>query len=1124
MPESFATADNPLPPEQALHVNEVCDRFEAAWRAAAPGTPGPRIEDHLDGTDGAERSALLRHLVLLEIDYRRLRGEEPTASDYGSRFPELSGRFLAEGLAMSPAAAPAQEGGGMAEVETTVYAPPLQPQVRSPRYAVGKFHDRGGIGEVWLAKDTEIGRQVALKRLRPNRLDHKERFLAEAQITGQLEHPGIVPVHDLGIDENGQAFYVMSFIRGRSLLEAIEAHHAGGPVSAEAREVERVRLLEVFVKVCQAVAYAHHRGVIHRDMKPDNVMLGPFGEAVVLDWGMAKVLNQPELPAGAEPVQPSYSGGSGETAEGAVMGAPAYMAPEMAAGRAAEADERTDVYLLGATLYHVLTGRAPREGTSQSEVMALARTASPPSPRRLRPDVPRALDAVCTKAMAHRPADRYAGALALAQDVERYLAGAPVSAYREPLPARVWRWCKRHPRALGRAAAAALALALVVAGGAWVREILRRAEQDVREAEAAKRDAELQAQEVAEKKAKAEQEAEQHRRREQARNELADFRRLVDEQRYFYAPNTTPAGEGLHALDSQARYYDTHRGQAAGEQALRLADRLTKELAELGLAEERATLDEELRALLLMTAQAHPPRDGKAAAELLARLDRAAPPRPSPSYHRLRALCYRVLGDEPRAAEEERNAKAAPPVALDHFLQAEKDRARAFAPVQTLGDDLAWRPNRELLRQAVVEYRLALRGDPGNFWYHLQLGRCYLSLDQGAAALEALGTCVALRPDGPWGYSARGLTLGLVQRYAEGEADLNKALEIDSKFRPARLHRGLLALLQRKDARALEDFAELLQPGKERMIEAAYYRGQLRLLRKEYEQALEDFDAVVKDDEHFRPVYLSRAQTHILRDDTLRGLADLTTFLDLGRRSGRFDPKDPALFAARGRLLLQLIPKWGLPPSECLAKLPLARAELETARKMGHRTAELFDDLGSVAERLGDYEQALDAYGESLKLDGPKELAVKVRTKRGWILAWFLQKRQFEQARKEFTEAIRLNPAYADAHAGLGFVAAVQGAPGEALLAANRASALGADDYMILHNVACVYAELSRVEKGRQAQHQDAAMDLLRRAVTLCRREGGGDREIQEIKGDASLKVLADRPDYRALVTGEGRE
>jgi tetratricopeptide (TPR) repeat protein/tRNA A-37 threonylcarbamoyl transferase component Bud32 len=1102
MPENFATANNPLPPKQALHVNEVCDRFEAAWRAAAPGTPGPHIEDHLDGTDGAERSVLLRHLVLLEIDYRRLRGEEPAETDYSNRFPELSGRLLAEGLARPPAAAPAQEGGGAIEVESTVYAPPLQPQVRSPRYAVGKFHARGGIGEVWLAKDTEIGRQVALKRLRPKRLDQKERFLAEAQITGQLEHPGIVPVHDLGIDENGQAFYVMSFIRGRPLREAIEAHHGGGSVAPEAREVERVQLLEAFVKVCQAVAYAHHRGVIHRDLKPDNVMLGPFGEALVLDWGMAKVLNQPELPSGAEPVQPSYSGGSGETAEGAVMGSPAYMAPEMAEGRAAAADERTDVYLLGATLYHVLTGRPPREGTSYSEVIELARTMPPPSPRRVRPDVPRALDAVCVKAMAHRPADRYAGALALAEDVQRYLAGAPVSAYREPWPARAWRWCKRHRRALTRAAAAAAALAVVVATAAGVREVLRKAEEDVREAQ---------------------RDAEYRRRRDQARDDFESFCRLAEE-RHIRAPNTTPAGQALRSEQARSsQYFNSARGQEKAKAAVDLANRLGKELDELDLRAERGTLDKELHDLLLVMAHERTRQpERNTAADVLATLERAVSKSgPSRSYHRLRARCYHALGEESRAVDEEERARAVSPTALDHFIQAEEHRTRAFEPVETSGDDLSWRPNRDLLRKAVAEYHLAVRGEPENFWYHLQLGRCYLSLDQGAEALEVLSTCVALRPKEPWGYSARGLTQGLIKRYAEGEADLDRALAIDSGFRPARLHRGLLALLQRKDEQALEDFAKVLEPGEGRLIEAAYYRGQLRLLRMEYAKALADFDLVVNEDAGFRPAYLSRAQAHFLREDTSRGLADLAKFLDLGRPSP-FDPNDPALFAARGRLLLQLIPKWRLPPEAYLAKLPLARQDLEAARKRGHRSAELFDDLGSVAERLGEYDQALDAYAESLKLNGPLEVSVKVHTKRGWIFAAFLRKPQYERAREEFVEAIRLGPAHANAHAGLGFVRAIQRAPGEAVLAAGRAHALGADDYLILHNVACVYAELSRADKGWEAQHQDAAMDVLRRAVRLCRQGGDGDDEIKLIQGDSSLRVLEGHPGYRALIAGEG--
>ena len=295
------------------------------------------------------------------------------------------------------------------DIHTTVFTPAFKPQLRSQRYVVNKFHARGGIGEVWLAHDAEIGRRVALKRLRKKREDYKERFLVEAQITGQLEHPGIVPVYDLGIDEEGQAFYVMSFIKGRPLSEAIAAYHADQLASAEVRDVEQVRLLEVFVKVCQAVAYAHHRGVIHRDLKPDNVMLGQYGEALVLDWGMAKVRNQPQQSPGVESVQPTYASGSSQTQAGTIMGSPAYMAPEMADGRAADADERTDVYLLGATLYEILTGLAPRRGTNQSEVVELARTTPPTSPRRVKPDVPRALEAICVKAMSHTPGNRYAG-------------------------------------------------------------------------------------------------------------------------------------------------------------------------------------------------------------------------------------------------------------------------------------------------------------------------------------------------------------------------------------------------------------------------------------------------------------------------------------------------------------------------------------------------------------------------------------------------------------------------------------------------------------------------------------------------------------------------------------------
>jgi tetratricopeptide (TPR) repeat protein len=1099
MADRDAGWDTPLSSAVARRVDDVCDLFEAAWKASAPGRPGPRIEEYIEGTPGPGRDVLLRHLVLIDIDYRRLRGEGPTAAEYEGRFPGACAHVPAEAFA-APVAAdspPAAGGGADDEVfraESTVLTPEFEPRLRSRRYVLRHFHARGGIGEIWLAEDAEIGRPVALKRLRPTSEGQRDRFLVEAQITGQLEHPGIVPVHDLGVDEGGRPFYVMSFVRGRTLNEVIDEYHAGGNLTGEQRQVQFARLLEIFVQVCQAVAYAHHRGVVHRDLKPDNIMLGPFGEALVLDWGMAKVCSQPEAAREAGPVHLSRGSGSAATQHGLIMGSPSYMPPEMAQGHAADADDRTDVYLLGATLYHILTGQPPRQGRSLEEIVEVARTVSPPPARWLRADVPRALEAICLRAMATRREQRYGGARELAQDVERYRAGVPVSAYREPLLVRAGRWCKRHRRGLGRALAAALLVGLSMAGVDLVRDARERGDASRRQAE------QLQGE-------------------KQARQDLTDFRRWAEEAR-FRAAVTNPSGKA-------APYYDVRGAEAARREALAIADRLPDELSRWQPETERAKFDSDLRDFLLLTAQArlHQATDGRGAQDILhTLLERAASLRgPSRGYHRLRAQCYRLLGDNERAGEEEKRAERLPYTALDHFLEAEDCRVRAEAPNETYGEELAWRPNLDLLRQAVGHYQEALRSEPENFWCYLQMGRCYLSLDEGGRAVEALSTCIALRPNAAWGYSARGFALVLLKQYEEGERDLESALTIDPEFRPARLHRGVLFWLQRKDddRPAFQDFTEVLKPPADRrLIEAAYYRGQLHLQRREYEEALKDFDAVVKENRDFRPVYLSRAQAHFSNNVDELGLMDLRAFLDLGRPSP-LDPKDPKLFAQRGRLLTRLVPNWGLPRPDFVAKLRLTRKELETALRMGHRSVELFDDLGSVAERLGEFDAALVAYEQSLKQKGSREVAVRVRTKRGWIYADRLEEPKFDRAREEFAEAVRLDPDHADAHAGLGFVNALRKSSGEAHLEATLALRHGGDNYVVVHNVACIYTELSRVEKGQAKQLQDLAMDLLRQAVDLCRRGGDGDKEVRNIQLDSSLKVLSGRPDFMQLV-GKG--
>jgi serine/threonine-protein kinase len=334
---------------------------------------------------------------------------------------------------------------------------------RLGRYTLMQQHAVGGIGQVWLARDADLGREVALKEIRPDRLGNPQiwlRFQEEARITGQLEHPGIVPVYELVRGQRDQRpFYTMRFIHGRTLSAACKRYHSRR-AAGEAQRIELHELLGAFVSVCQAIAYAHSRGVIHRDLKGPNVILGDFGEVVVLDWGLAKVVDRPEDTSATPPVTLSQEENREETQVGQLLGTPAYMSPEQAEGRFDLIDRRSDVYGLGAILYEILTGRPPFAGEPKGELLHQVIHDAPLPPRSLVASTPPALQAVCFKALSKKPVERYASAAELAQEVQRFLADEPVGAYKEPARARLARWGRRH-RVLMTSAGALLIAAVV---------------------------------------------------------------------------------------------------------------------------------------------------------------------------------------------------------------------------------------------------------------------------------------------------------------------------------------------------------------------------------------------------------------------------------------------------------------------------------------------------------------------------------------------------------------------------------------------------------------------------------------------------------------------------------------
>jgi len=432
----------------------------------------------------------------------------------------------------------------------------------APTSAAGRFrilrsHAKGGLGEVFVAHDGELKREVAVKQIQhhADAAASRARFLLEAEITGGLEHPGVVPVYGLGTDDQGRPFYAMRFIQGESLKEAIKRFHGRrsqrtirNPQSFASLEFRK--LLGCFIDVCNAIEYAHSRGFLHRDLKPDNVMLGNFGETLVVDWGLAKPMgpgrnylppaDEAEIvlannPPPAKPEQGQAIGATSPTVMGSAVGTPSYMSPEQAEGRLDRIGRTSDVYSLGATLYYLLTGCVPFNEPGVLRLLERVKLGEFSHPREINRAVPPALEAIVLRAMALNPAQRYLSARALADDLERWLADEPVSAHRASWSERLARRARRHRHGVQAAAAALLAITVVSVVAAFM---IRSAKRDLEHEHALVKTA-----------LGAETEA-----KEQARKAIDNYVYLVTEEHGLRDEGVQPLRKRL--LQDAQRYYD----------------------------------------------------------------------------------------------------------------------------------------------------------------------------------------------------------------------------------------------------------------------------------------------------------------------------------------------------------------------------------------------------------------------------------------------------------------------------------------------------------------------------------------------------------------------------------------
>lgn len=443
---------------------------------------------------------------------------------------------------------------------------PEEAYLGSPaRFRKLEFLAKGNLGEVYIAEDRELNRRVAIKEIAPRLAQQAEacrRFLVEGEITGRLEHPGIVSVYGMGLADDGRPYYAMRLIEGITLQEELERFHGDRQEStslAGPRAVAFRSLLTRFLQICEAIDYAHSRGVIHRDIKPSNLMLGEFGEALVVDWGLAKSLASPEeetsgpsesvldlkesegtganrsnsgsgTRAGAGSrgesgarVVPKLAGSSA-TMDGSRIGTPAYMSPEQAAGENDRVGVRSDVYALGATLYQILTGHPPIEEVELQGMLVAICLGKIRPPRQHWRAIPKPLEAICIKALSLKPEDRFASAGALAEELQRFLADEPLTCWQGNWTDRLGRWVRHHQTFSSSIAVAALVSIIVLAGAfRWVDALREEAESKARLARIAEADANRSALDAAQAQSETLDALDQSRQQQKRAERTAEF-------------------------------------------------------------------------------------------------------------------------------------------------------------------------------------------------------------------------------------------------------------------------------------------------------------------------------------------------------------------------------------------------------------------------------------------------------------------------------------------------------------------------------------------------------------------------------------------------------------------------
>ena len=1006
------------------------EAFELAWQAG----PRPRIADHLPAEAPLRRAALIEliyidqeyairsdfpasvedylaqfpelineldlvaDLIAREFRLRKRKGDGPSTEDYLGRFPHLGTRLEAR---LNAEAAVSSRLPGETTIEALSTDPVAEetpralPSEANPSYDQLRFHARGGLGDVYRARDVELSREVALKRIRlkfSSESRVRRRFLREARLTARLNHPGVVPIHGLIWDRHDQPWYVMRFVEGQTLEQAIKDYHDPAKTDAD-RPLAFRKLLARYIAVCDTIAFAHSRDVVHRDLKPSNVILGDYGETIVLDWGLAT--STQTTPADPSPTQPIPDTEETDplTHAGQVLGTPAFMSPEQAKGLPTMNQPASDIYGLGSILYTILAGRspfAPESWTILKEKIILGQY---PAPRQFQPEIPRPLEAIGRKAMALEPAHRYETAGALARDVERWLADEPVTAYPEPWTRKTRRWAKKHRTAVTTVASTALVAALLIGAYAWsVLDHTRRADAaamgtfarvEILEAEARKNDEPTRWSEAIAEARRAEAQI------ESGGSDAAKFRiraKLADLQQAFHV---VVMDRRMIDYLEEARVRGTYVKNGRYDDEAKIKAYISAFQA-YGIDLGTLPVEESAKRI----------RSSKIAEELIAALDdwpyQEATIIPYNRKQRIAQTAKMVDHEQAAIRNAVANLDAA---GLRQLCEREEDRRKLGPQLRAIFQALIERdpegsfPLLEAIR----------RDNPTDFWLNQNLGMAYFRVGRPklTECLRCLSVAIALRPDSPGVHLNLGNALDAKGDRDGAIAEYRIATRLDPQYSTAHFNLGIVLFAKGDLVDAIAEYriAARLDP------EYADTHYDLGIALK----AIGDIDGAIA--EYRIAIRLNGAygEAHTNLGGALFERGDLEEAKAEYQYAIRINPK---LFQAHIGLGMYLQAK---------GNIDGAIAEFRNATLLEREHDDAHVKLGKALKVKGNIDGAIAEYRIAI-LSNPEN--ADAHENLGYALR---AKRDYDGAIAEFRNAIRIRPGNAVVHVGLGFVLSLKG-------------------------------------------------------------------------------------------------